>query len=207
MELRDRIISASFELFMKYGIRSVTMDQISGSLGISKRTLYEIFKDKTELVREGLDYLSNIKQTEAKKTVENSDNVIKTIYILARRGEEMKQQLNPLFFEDIRKYYPEIHTWITAGGRYRDYPLVGDLLKKGIYDGLFKEDLDVQLVNSFFHQIMQIVMNEEIFPQERYTHQDLFRNIIMPYLIGISTPKGRQQINKYFKKEIKMNSL
>jgi AcrR family transcriptional regulator len=203
MQLRDRIVSAAFELFMKYGVRSVTMDQISGHLGISKRTLYEIFRDKNQLLREGLDYYSSIKMKDAKDLIRQSDNVIETIYILARRGEEMKQQINPLFFEDIRKYHPDVHALITTDGRYRDYSLTYELLMKGIRDGLFTKGLDIELVNNFFHQVMNIVMNEEIFPKDRYTHEDIFRNIIMPYLIGISTEKGQEQIHIYFEKEIK----
>jgi AcrR family transcriptional regulator len=203
MELRDRIVSAAFELFMKYGVRSVTMDQISGHLGISKRTLYEIFRDKNQLLREGLDYYANIKRKDAKDLIRQSDNVIETIYKLARKGEEMKQQINPLFFEDIRKYHPDVHALITTDGRYRDYSLTYDLLMKGINDGLFKKGLDIKLVNDFFHQVMNIIMNEEIFPKDRYTHEDIFRNIIMPYLIGISSEKGQEQIHIYFEKEIK----
>lgn len=203
MQLRDRIVSAAFELFMKYGVRSVTMDQITGHLGISKRTLYEIFRDKNQLLREGLDYYSSIKMKDAKELIKQSDNVIETIYILARKGEEMKQQINPLFFEDIRKYHPDVHALITTDGRYRDYSLTYELLMKGIKDGLFKKGLDIELVNNFFHQVMNIVMNEEIFPKDRYTHEDIFSNIIMPYLIGISTEKGQEQIHMYFEKEIK----
>jgi AcrR family transcriptional regulator len=203
MELKDRIVSTAYELFMKYGIRSVTMDQISRHLGISKRTLYEIFTDKGQLIREGIDYFSAIKRTEARETIKKSNNVIETIYILARKGEEMKQQINPLFFEDIRKYYPDVHAMITTKSKYRDYSLTHDLLKKGIQDGLFKSGLDVELVNNFFHQVMNIVMNEEIFPKDRYSHEDIFRNIIMPYLMGISTEKGEKQIHKYFEKEIR----
>ncbi len=203
MELRDRIMSTAFELFVRYGVRSVTMDQISGELGISKRTLYETFKDKNELLREGLEYFSNIKRKEAREMIKNSDNVIETMYLLARKGEEMKQQINPLFFEDIRKYHPGVNALLTDKGRYRDYSLSLDLLKKGIKDGLFKSDLDIKLVNNFFHEVMNVVMNEKIFPKERYSHEDLFRNIIMPYLTGISTEKGMKQIRKYFEKEIK----
>jgi AcrR family transcriptional regulator len=189
---------------MKYGVRSVTMDQVSGDLGISKRTLYETFKDKNELLREGLEYFSNIKRKEAKELVKKSDNVVETIYILARKGEEMKQTINPMFFEDIRKYHPEVHALLHTEGKYRDYSLTRNLLKKGIDGGLFKKGLNVEMVNNFFHQVMNIVMNEEIFPKEAYTHEDIFRNIIMPYLIGISTEKGKEQIRKYFEKEIKL---
>ena len=204
MELRERIIATAFELFLKYGVRSVTMDQISGELGISKRTLYEIFKDKHEVIREGLDYFANIKRSEAKELMKKSLNVVETIYLLARKGEEMKQSINPLFFEDIRKYYPDVHNRLTTEGRYRDYSVTRDLLRKGIEQGIFKDGLDVELVNNFFHQVMNIVMNEEIFPKEKYSHEDIFRNIIMPYLIGISTGKGQEQIRHYFEKEIKM---
>ena len=203
MELRDRIVTVAFEMFMKYGIRSVTMDQLSGELGISKRTLYETFRDKNELLMEGLDYFTSLKREEAQKMMEKSDNVIRTIYTLARKGEEMKQKINPLFFEDIRKYYPRIHALLTTEGRYRDLSLTLKLINKGIIEGLFKEGLDAELVNNFLHQVMNVVMNEEIFPRDRYTHEEIFRNIIMPYLNGISTEKGQQQISKYFEKEIR----
>ncbi len=201
--MRDRIITEAFELFLKYGVRSVTMDQISGRLGISKRTLYEIFSDKNELIREGLEYFSNIKRKEAKELAEKSDNVIETIYQLARKGEEMKQQINPLFFEDIRKYHPDVHALLSRESRYRDYSLSHRLLKKGVEGGIFKQGLDTELVNNFFHEVMNIVMNEEVFPKDRYSHEDIFRNIIMPYLVGVSTEKGQKQIRKYFEKEIK----
>lgn len=202
MELRDRIVTVAFEMFMKFGIRNVTMDQLTGQLGISKRTLYETFRDKNELLREGLDYFTNLKRKEARQLVEKSDNVIRTIYTLARKGEEMKQKINPLFFEDIRKYYPGIHALMTKEGRYRDLSLTLKLINKGILDGLFKEGLDAELVNNFLHQVMNVVMNEEIFPRDRYTHEEIFRNIMMPYLIGISTQKGQKQISKYFENEI-----
>jgi hypothetical protein len=92
---------------------------------------------------------------------------------------------------------------LNREGKYRDYSLTRDLLKKGINNGLFKKGLDIEMVNNFFHQVMNIVMNEEIFPKEKYTHEDIFRNIIMPYLMGISTDSGKEQIHKYFEKEIK----
>jgi AcrR family transcriptional regulator len=204
MELRDRIIAVAFELFLKYGIRSVTMDQISGELGISKRTLYETFEDKSTLLREGLDYYSSIKRNEAREILKKSDNVVETMYLLARKGEEMKQSINPLFFEDIKKYHPDVHLRITTEGKYTDYSITRDLINKGMNAGLFKQGLEVEMVNNFFHQVMNIVMNEELFPKDRYSHENICRNIIMPYLMGISTEKGQEQIRKYFEQEIKM---
>ena len=203
MKLRERIILNAFEKFGKYGIRRVTMDQIAHESGISKRTLYETFRDKHELIRDGIKYHSVIKHAEANETIRTSRNVIEAIYILVKSGEEMKQKLNPLFFEDIRKYYPEVHANISSQAKSRDYSLIRTLIKKGIDDGLFDEDLNVELVNHFFHEVMNILMNEEHFPKEQYSHEEILRNIVMPYLSGISTKKGNEQIRKYFEKEIK----
>jgi AcrR family transcriptional regulator len=203
MELRERIMAESFQLFMKFGIRSVTMDQIAKHLGISKRTLYEIFHEKDELLREGLEYFAGIRRKEARETINKSDNVIETIYNLARKGEEIKKQINPMFFEDIRKYYPGIHQLLTIEGKYKDHSFTLELLNKGKNGGLFKEGLDIELVNTFIHQMMDIIVNEEIFPKGKYTDRDIFRNIMMPYLAGISTDKGKEQIRKYFEEEIK----
>jgi len=203
MELKERIILGAFEKFAKYGIRRVTMDQIASDLGISKRTLYEIFRDKRKLLSDGMKYYSGLKHAEAEETIRTSGNVIEAIYILVKQSEEMKQKLNPLFFEDIIKYYPEVHTMSVSKSRDRDYNLTHKLIKKGISEGLFKRELNVGLVNHFFHVVMNILMNEEHFPREQYPHEEIFRNIVMPYLIGISTEKGHEQIRKYFEKEIK----
>ena len=196
-------MAEAFQMFMKYGIRSVTMDQISGHLGISKRTLYETFREKNELLREGFEYFSNIKRDEARETIRKSDNVIEAIYILTRQSEEMRQQINPMFFEDIRKYFPDIHHHLSTEGRKREYSFTLELLNKGISEGLFNGGLDMEMVTTFIHQMMDIVVKEEVFPKDKYSHEDIFRNIMIPYLSGISTKKGKEQILKYFEKEIK----
>ena len=203
MELKERILSEAFQMFMKSGIRSVTMDQISNYMGISKRTLYEIFREKNELLREGIEYFSNIRRAEARHIIETSGNVIEAIYILITKGEEMRQQINPMFFEDIRKYLPEIHHHITTEGRMREYSFTLEVLKKGVREGIFKGDLDLEMVNAFIHQMMNIVLQEDVFPKDQYSHEDIFKNIMMPYLSGISTEKGKEQILKYFEKEIR----
>jgi len=202
MEIRERIINEAFELFMKFGIRSVTMDQIAGHLGISKRTLYENFRDKNELLARGIEHFRGIKQTEAMEIIKKSDNVIESLYYIGKHGEEMRKRVNPLFFEDIRKYHPEIHSRISDRSRNKQYSIMLTMIRKGINDGVFKKGLNPEIVNEFWHEVMNIFMNEEIFPRNLYGQQELLKNMIMPYLLGISTEKGQALINKYFEKEI-----
>jgi len=202
MEILERIINEAFELFMKFGIRSVTMDQIACHLGISKRTLYENFKDKNELLTEGIEHFRMIMQSEAMEIIKKSDNVIESLYFIGRHGEEMRKRVNPQFFEDIRKYHPEIHSRISDRSRNKQYSIMLTMIRKGINDGVFKKGLNPEIVNEFWHEIMNIFMNEEIFPRNLYGQEDLLKNMIMPYLLGISTEKGQALINKYFEKEI-----
>jgi AcrR family transcriptional regulator len=203
MEIRERIITETFGLFEKFGIRGVTMDQIAGHLGISKRTLYENFRDKNELLAEGIGHFRKIMHTEAASLLKNSSNVIEGIYFIGRHGEKMRKSVNPLFFEDIRKYYPEIYTGLSDKNRYSQYSIMRTLIRKGMNEGVFNKSLNPDIVNEFWHEIMNIFMNEETFPRDRYTQEDLIKNMIMPYLIGISTEKGKGLIEKYFKKETK----
>jgi AcrR family transcriptional regulator len=202
MDIRERIINEAFGLFVKFGIRSVTMDQIAGHLGMSKRTLYETFSEKNQLLMDGIEHFRKIMHTDAMEIINKSDNVIQSLFYIGKHGEEMRKSVNPLFFEDIRKYYPEIHSRISDRSRNKEYSIMLTLIRKGIKDGVFKEELTPEIVNEFWHEVMNIFMNEEIFPRNRFSQDDLFKNIIMPYFVGISTEKGKALIEKYFKKEI-----
>lgn len=204
MDIKERIINEAFGLFVKYGIKSVTMDQIAGHLGISKRTLYENFRDKNEILKKGVDHFRKMKQAEAKEIMNRSDNVIESLYFIGKHGEEMRKSVNPLFFEDIRRCYPEIHSSIEDRNRSKEYSIMLTIIKKGIDEGVFKKGLNPEIVNEFWHEIMNIFMNEEIFPRNQYNQEDLLKNMIMPYLIGISTSKGQALINQYFEKEINL---
>jgi TetR/AcrR family transcriptional regulator, cholesterol catabolism regulator len=203
MEIRDRILSEAFSLFSKYGIRGVTMDQIACELGISKRTLYENFKDKNALLSEGMKHFRKIMHEEANIILKNASNVIEGIYFIGKHGEKMRKRVNPLFFEDIRKFYPEIYEQIPDKSRDSEYSIMRNLITKGMNDGIFNKGLNPELVNDFWHAIMNIFMNEENFPRDRYSQEDLLKNMIIPYLLGISTEKGKELIHKYFEKEIK----
>jgi len=202
MNIKERIINETFGLFVKFGIRSVTMDQIASHLGISKRTLYENFREKNELLAEGIEHFRGIMHADAMEIINRSDNMIESLYYIGKHGEEMRKRVNPLFFEDIRKYYPEIHSRISDRSRNKQYSIMLTMIRKGIKDGVFKKGLNPEIVNEFWHEIMNIFMNEEIFPRNRFSQDDLFKNIIMPYFMGISTEKGKALIEKYFEKEI-----
>ncbi len=202
MELRDRIIHEAFELFVKYGIRTVTMDQIAGQLGISKRTLYESFKDKNNLLLEGMKVFMMNKKEEALEIVKKTSNVVEAIYTFGKWGDDTKRKITPLFFEDIRKYYPEIYELFFSKHKIRDFTITHTLIVKGMDEGVFLKDLNADLVNDYVHELMSIIHDDTLFPKNEYSESEIFKNIIMPYFFGICTKKGQQLIEQYFTDEL-----
>jgi len=141
---------------------------------------------------------------EAEEILKNTSNVIEGIYFIGKHGEQMRKRVNPLFFEDIRKFYPEIYKQVPDKSRYGEFSIMQNLITKGMNDGIFNKGLNPVLVNEFWRAIMNIFMNEENFPRDRYPQEDLLKNTIIPYLLGISTEKGKGLIHKYFEKETKL---
>jgi AcrR family transcriptional regulator len=102
VEVRERIIVESGALFGKYGIRSMTMDALAEEMGISKRTIYERFKDKDTLLLEVIKYFKNKTKEEALRTIDESDNVIEALFRIMKLTVSQITQMNPLFFYDFK---------------------------------------------------------------------------------------------------------
>ena len=197
MEPRERVIMKSIELFTLNGIRSVTMDHIALELGMSKRTIYELFKDKDTLVLESLETMHTLYMEELTGVLAGATNAIEALYMLSQHGEKKKASTNRLFLEDLRKIYPNI--WKTLQQRIRpgQGSLSCTLLKQGIEEGIFREDINLDIVDTFIHNMMETFHNKELYPPNT-TDLDLVRNIIIPYYKGISTERGQMLIDQYF---------
>lgn len=203
MELIERILKNSIELFRKYGIKRVTTDDIARETGISKRTLYENFRDKEEIIKSCIEYFTNEKKREVVEIIDKSENVIEAVYKICKWGEEIRKSFNPLFFEDLKKYHYKIYNDVIKNNSLRANN-IQLLLKKGINEGYFRKGLNCEIIAIFIDEVVKIMHNENIFDPIKYQEKDLFNNIIMPYFIGISSDKGKELIEKYFKEQFSL---
>ncbi len=201
MEIRERIINGAADLFMKNGIKTVTMDLISASLGISKRTIYEIFKDKEELVHDVIKNAADFHKGHCFKIVEDSENVIEAIFNIGEFNHQTFNKVNPLFISDLKKYHYKIFSKIVDKGDVRDMKLTYTLLERGLKEGLFKTAIDIDITNNFIHEIFRIIHEE---PFINYKRETIYESIFLPYWIGISTKKGQKIIEENIAK-IKSN--
>ena len=196
MEPRERVVLKSIELFTQYGIRQVTMDHIASEVGMSKRTIYELFNDKDTLLWESLEAMNRQHTIEINAILAEASNVIEALYLLGQHGEEKKASINCLFFDDLKKLNPGL--WNSMKNKSKPGPgsFSYAILEKGVKQGIFRSDLNLELIDIFIHIILDSFHEKEAYPGN-ISRNDILKNTIIPYYLGISTDKGKKLIEEY----------
>jgi AcrR family transcriptional regulator len=197
MEIREKIIEGAGRLFAENGIRMVTMDTIAQSLGISKRTIYENFKDKNDLLA---NFLNEAIITHKKQTIEilnGSKNVIEALFRFGDFNQKTFKNINPCFFTDIKKYHPEVFAKVMNNGENQNHEMTFTLLKRGINEGIFTKEINLEIVNLFIHHTFEFFSKLD---ELHFDHKQIWVSIHLPYLRGICTEKGRELINQFIVK-------
>lgn len=192
-ELREKIIITATESFTTNGIRSITMDDIATALGISKRTLYEVFQDKETLLRDCM--LSRQKEmAEFLSDVYNkATNVLEVILVCYQRSIEDFHKTNKRFFEDIKKY-PRVYE-MMKNYRERNSDSAIAFFKMGVEQQIFRNDVNFEIVNLLVHEQLDLLMNTEICNE--YSFLEVYESIMFTYIRGISTEKGARVLEDF----------
>ncbi|NLO01597.1 MAG: TetR/AcrR family transcriptional regulator [Bacteroidales bacterium] len=201
MEIRDKIIKETLNKFLTYGIRNVTMDGIAANIGISKRTVYEIFKDKTELIHTCLKQLKQDHEEKNHEIISSSRNVIETIFAFMREGIKGMSSINPVFFMDMKKFYSSTWNSLTEENEKNVLSMTVKLLEEGIEEGLFRSDIKITIVAKLFYEQMNLLADEKVFPRDLFNYADVFQSLIINFVRGISTQKGIEIIESNIKDE------
>ncbi len=199
MEIKDRITTGAREMFVKYGIRSITMDMIAEHLGVSKRTIYENFKDKDELLNSCINAAMNDQRVRNDEIILSSSNIIEATFKFIENSINIIKLINPAFFYDIRKYYPGIWSSKIKENNARNLNRTIELLNKGIDENLFREEINVEIVAKLILEQFSLLSNRDIFPENKYSMIDVFENIVINFIRGIATDEGINMIDQYNK--------
>jgi AcrR family transcriptional regulator len=204
MDSKERIVQGSLKQFMQYGFRNVSMDDIARNLGMSKKTLYQYFADKDELVQAALEYDIEIDQKDCIICSTTSGNAIAEVYNIINVVAEQLRDMNPMVLLEMQKFHP------TAFNRFKQHKdgfilkMINENLNRGIAEGLYREDINVEVLSKFRLESMMLVFNPEVFPLSRtYPLLDLMLIIGEHFLYGIATPKGYKLIQKHQQERIK----
>ncbi len=195
--MKEKITIKAAEMFLSLGFKSVTMDDISNEMGISKKTIYTHFKNKTELVKEsvlrvfegiscGIDSI----QLEKKDPIEELYE-IKKFVMLQLKNEKSSPQYQ------LQKYYPEIYTMIKSKKYENMAECTVENLRRGVEKGVYRKNIDVDFISNLYFSGIDSINDESLFPVSRFSKIKLMEDYLEYHLRGIVTPKGLQTLNKF----------
>ncbi|HNX67442.1 MAG TPA: TetR/AcrR family transcriptional regulator [Bacteroidales bacterium] len=195
-ECTDRIVAGASELFRIYGTKAVTMDMLAQELGISKRTIYEKFKDKDELLHAVLKCMMQ-KQRDIMEAMINSEPNVLIAFL--KHGKKMREHfnsMNPVLRSDLKRFHAEVVDKIknSCGSTFENSLA---FIKRGIEQGVLREDIDPDIVNRCLQGLGRMMGDPEIFPPDVFDQVSITKNVMVNYLRGIVTVEGLKVIEEY----------
>lgn len=192
-DLRQRIIDMAIEAFRERGIKGLKMDELAAQMGISKRTLYEVFEDKESLLVACI--LQNQKNAEQymQEVLATSTNVLEVILRGYKRSLEMASNTNPKFIQEVHKYPKAYETMMNR--HHRDTQQTINFFIQGVNQGLFREDVNFPIFQELIRNWMEMMLNTDIL--WKYPFRDVYESIILTSLRGISTEKGTKLLDAF----------
>ena len=185
-ELKGKILVTAMSLFKREGIKRIKMDDIAQALSISKRTLYEIYENKEQLLCEGVVYEYQLRLEQHRQFTEQAENEIEVVMEVIRQDIVRLGGINPLFFSELAKYERVVELLNKEHEEKRLRSM--EFVQKGIENGYFRSDLNYDIISKMSDAVVQHVMMSKMY--EEYPLSEIFRNHVDILFRGICTDKG-----------------
>jgi AcrR family transcriptional regulator len=191
------LLMKSRELFMKHGVKSLTMDDIAKEMGMSKKTIYQFVDNKCELILLTMqDFLAE-ERALMDTILKNSSNSVDEMIRMIDYWLQVVREFNATTLNEVQKYYPE--TWKM----YNDYRfnfllgLIKVNLENGVKEGYYRIDMDTDIISKIYVLATEILLNQELFPAKQYTYLNIYREFLGYHLRGIVSTKGLNYLNEH----------
>lgn len=204
MTQREKIVEHVSEMIKAVGIKSVRMDDVASSLGMSKRTLYEMFGDKEELLSESVLYMIKQRQKLVGEKVVGCDNMLevllKSVRLLCNNGEveDMEKRL----MINLKKFYPHVYEKVQRAHAEQGLAGLQYALKKCLEQGYIDPNIDVELMARLFFTTSGVLLRDDnVMIPDEVTREEAFSAMVVNFLRGLSTVKGLQLIDEILSHE------
>ena len=203
MEPQERIVNKAHELFMRYGIRSVSMDEVANHLGMSKKTIYQFYTDKDALVEDVIELQITANQSECNMHKLKSENAIHEMFMAVDMMLEVLTNINPNVIFDLEKYHPKAFKKHTEFKNKFLYSIIRQNLDWGKEEGLYREDINAEIMARFRLASTFLIFNPELFPHGKHSIPAIITEMTDNFLYGLATAKGQKLIQKYKQQRLK----
>ncbi len=197
MDPKERILLKSNELFVRYGIRSVSMDDIASQLSMSKKTLYQYYSDKDELVNAVFDGMLHLNKSQCMQCSKMGENAIHEVFVSYDMVLEMLSTMNPSLLFDMQKYHPSAFKKFDEFRNNFLYKLIKSNLERGIREELYRAEIDTDILTRYRLHSVLLSFNPDVFPLSKTNLVYVEQQLLEVFLYGLATPKGEKLIQKY----------
>lgn len=195
--MEERILNKAQELMFQSGVKHVTMDDLANQLGISKKTIYQYFKDKDSLVSSVVEHELTNHSLLCNQCMQAADNAVHEIFLLMKVIQEMFNRMNPLALFEIEKYYPIAFEKIKKHKDDFIFSMISANLEKGIAEGLYRKDVDVTILSKYRLETSLIPFNIQVFHPSKFDLLKVNLQIIEHFVYGVATLEGHKLMNTY----------
>jgi hypothetical protein len=206
METLTKILSASAELFRQYGFKTITMDDIARRAGISKKTLYQHFANKNEVVNESVAWFQKHVSGNCTSIMNESENAIEGMVRVMGMFDQVLGNMNPSGMFELERFYPEAFKNFKANMMEKDIENIKKNILWGIEEGLYREGLNADFMARYRMEISMLVLHPNLMINNRNDLKFVMHEVSEHFLYGIMTPKGEKLYHKYKEKYIKQVS-
>lgn len=202
METKDRIATKAHELFLRYGIRSISMDEIAAHLGISKKTIYQFYEDKDSLVEAVIDIEIQMNMKDCSLCLEQSDNAIHEVFLAVDMVQEMLKGMNPSIIFDLEKYHPKAFRKMNEHKNDFFSRITKENIERGMREGLYRSDINADIMSRFRVGTMFMILAPDML-LSKYNPAVILREMTENFLFGMATTKGTELIQQYKQQRLK----
>ncbi|RYD59538.1 MAG: TetR/AcrR family transcriptional regulator [Sphingobacteriales bacterium] len=210
MEPLTKILSAAVDLFRQYSFKTVTMDDIARRAGISKKTLYQHFANKQEVVAETVTWYKCQITEQCSNILKGSQNAVEAMVKVAAMMDEHHKEINPSAMFELQRYFPEAFDTFRQKLLQQDVDMMRDTIQQGINEGFFRHDVNPDIMARFRMETSLMMLQPNLLVNDRHSLLFIMHELAEHFIYGIMTPKGEKLYQKfkeqYLKPELKQVS-
>lgn len=199
MTKKEQILDSALRLFMQFGIKSQTMDDIARGMGISKKTLYEVVKDKADLVKQSMEHHIKLEKQFVNEHFKKDTNAIKELFMICDFIGDHVKEMNPTVLYDMQKYYADTWKLFDEHKNGFIYEMIFNNIQKGRRQKIYHNDFDASAIAKIYISRIDSLIDSHLFPAREYTFRGLVDEMRKYHIRGIASQKGRKVLEYQLK--------
>lgn len=207
MEVLEKILTSSIELFSQYGFKTITMDDIARRAGISKKTLYQHFANKHEVVNESVTWYKHNTTENCTVVIGEAENAIEAMVKIIAFFDGLYKRINPMAMFEMQRFFPEAYKKFRDLLIERDVVMVRDNIIQGMKEGLYREDVNPELLARFRIESSLMALQPTLMVNDRANLMNVALDLGEHFMYGIMTPKGIELYKQYKAQYLKQATI